>query len=165
MERLREEVRSKKILFALYQCLNVPKKPPIDVNVIGVFWFDNNKFFINLKIFADFIGKKVNTVKHNLADHGFRSLKMKLGEKMRRFNDLKIDPICPKSWVAREHNTFNSKCTESDIYKIKFNHKSKSKSKKDSYSDLLIPNFFDFNINAYSDSFYQSDCELNSTDE
>lgn len=162
MDRLREEVRSKQILLALYQCLNHTKETSNDANIIGVFWFDNNKFFINLKIFADFIGKKVDTIKHNLADHGFCTLKMKPGEKKGIFNKLKIDPICPNSWVVREHNTFNKNSEESDIFKIKFDHKSKSK--KDSYSDLFFPNYFDSNVDAYSDSYCQNDFDLDLID-
>lgn len=155
MDRLREEVRSIPIPLALLKCLKYSKENLKDVNIIGVFWFDSNKFFINTRKFASFIGRKSDTIKHNLAGHEFCCLKMKLGEKKRRLDELKVDPICPKSWVAREHTFFNSESKESDILNMKFISKKNVNNCFDTSFDT------NYNIDFGDDDDYYNGDDLN----
>ena len=127
MESLREKVKNQKIIMALHICLNYTKKNHKDMEQIGTIWIDNNIFLINIHIFGRFIGKKPDTIKHNLNDHGFLPVSMQFKEKYKIFDKFNVNPCFIKSWVAKKHPIYCKSSTENTVNLLKFHHKKKSK--------------------------------------
>lgn len=57
----------------IWLCLNDAESTPEFVSKNGCFWFNDDSFILNSKIFSNFVDKKNNTVLKDLLSHGFKS--------------------------------------------------------------------------------------------
>lgn len=158
MEKLRDLVQNQSITIALHNCLSYTSKNHQDMNHVGTIWVDENIFLFNVHIFANFIGKKADTIKHNLKDHGFLTVPMTIKEKYRKFEMLNTDPSFIKSWVARKHPYYCISSDEKVVHSFRFQHNKKSnisfQKEHNSIENIHFEDIECYNDNCNDDDFF-----------
>ena len=103
-----------KFCVKLCRALKLVLENPDDAAIIGLRWCpDNVHFFCNARIFADFLGIKLNTINSNFRVHGFSI------DTSSPYDPGMILPD-PKSWKVRwnPRETWNSNTTEQEAERI-----------------------------------------------
>jgi hypothetical protein len=107
----------------IIHCLKFVKEHPSEMvaNIIGLRWINTKVFICSSLIFAEFLGRKANTLNLNFRDHGF----------IKTSNDREA---CRKSrqnlhgatnWKPHEHvsGCITMNCTEDDANFVKYDRK------------------------------------------
>lgn len=174
MENLRKQVLESNIRVGLYLCLTYTKENKQDINKIGVAWVSYNRFILNFGIFANFIGKKQDTIKHHLNNHGFTTCRISSSDKRKYFDDLNNGLPYPGKWAAREHQYFNKDSNLQDAHSLEFFTSKRTKIRINAADNRLERvnspqenmDFFNFSSDAedqYCEELYLDEFCLNTT--